>query len=482
MVGAPFTLGAVEARRLIGAGRLSSVELVSACIGRIEAVNDPVNAFVATCFERALAEARAADNARSHGEPLGPLHGLPIAIKDNTATEGVRTTYGSPLYRDNVPDRDAHVVARIRQAGAIILGKTNVPEFSAGANTTNEVYGPTRNPFDLSRTAGGSSGGSAVALALNMVPLATGTDSGGSLRVPAGFCGIVAHRGTPGLVPSDTRPVLLTMSHVPGPMARNVADVTLLLSVMAGRDAADPLSTDVDAARLRRVTDIDLSTLRVGTSEDLGFAPVANATRSVFRRQLGIFARSFRQCDECDPDLATAFRVFRVFRGIDFLAAHKARYDASRDGLGPFVRDDVESGLATTGEAVGWAHAEHARLFRNFQGYFDGFDVLICPAVAVPPFAVEKPYCDEIDGCRLDYYIEWLSLNAALTMTGHPVAVIPCGTYEDGMPFGLQICGPHRADRHVLSIALALERLFESEPALRRPIPNDPVEFSSVQQ
>ena len=469
---APCDLGAAKARRLIGERELSPVELLESCIQRIAAVNGTVNAFVTTCYRRAREEACAAERAVLRRDAIGPLHGLPIGIKDNTNTEGVRTTYGSPLYARHVPDHDARVVAAVRRAGAIVVGKTNVPEFSAGANTTNEVYGPTRNPFDPRLTCGGSSGGSAVALATGMVPLCSGTDSGGSLRVPAAFCGVVAHRGTPGLVPSDSRPVLLTMSHVIGPMARNVTDVALLLSAMAGADAIDPLSTQVHGAGLRTVPDVDLGTLSVATSEDLGFAPVDNGVRREFRQRLDTFAGVFRECIDAAPAMESAFEVFWTLRGVDFVAAHAERYNTSRDRLGQHVRSNIEAGLAMTGKEIGWASAAHAELYREFQRFFKAYDILLCPAVAVPPFAIDQDYCDAINDQPLGNYIEWLSLNSALTLTGHPVCVIPCGVDAHGLPFGLQICGRHRADRMVLGVALALERLFATSPDLDRPVPD----------
>jgi len=286
-------LDALEARRLMAHKRLSPVELLESCIRRIEAVDGTVNAMVARSFERARTEARAAEAAILAGDPLGPLHGLPMGVKDLNVTEGLRTTFGSVLYAEHVPDADERIIRDLRAAGAIVAGKTNTPEFGAGANTVNEVYGATRNPFDPALTVAGSSGGSAAALATGMAPICTGSDTGGSLRTPASFCGIVSIRGTPGLVPSDRRVLGLTTYNVQGPMARTVADASLMLAAMAADDGCDPLATPVDADQFEQVEELDLSSLRVAVSEDLGFAPVDERVRGVFRERVGAFRHLF---------------------------------------------------------------------------------------------------------------------------------------------------------------------------------------------
>lgn len=466
-------LSATEARRLIGEKHLSPVELTESCIGRIERVNPAVNAFVATCYERARAEAKAAEQAVVRGDRLGPLHGLPLGVKDLVDTAELRTTYGSLLYKDHVPEKDERLVAVSRAAGAIVLGKTNTPEFGAGANTTNKVYGATRNPFDTARTCGGSSGGSAVALATDMVPLCTGSDTGGSLRTPAAFCGVVAIRPTAGVVPSERRPMGLSTYGVLGPMARTVADAALMLSAIAGFDGRDPMASHLDAAHFRQVDEIDLSTLRVAVSEDLGFAPIDVGIRATFRDRVKLFRSAFKECSERSPELENANRVFWIIRGVHFLAAHRERYEKHRDLLGENVNNNVAAALQMKSEDIAWAYAENTRLYRHFQSFFDDSDVLICPTASVPPFPVEQLYCTHINGKALENYIHWVAITAGITLTGHPVVALPCGLDPTGTPFSIQIVGPRRhSDRFVIAVAAALERLFAAEPALARPRPN----------
>lgn len=466
-------LSAIEGRRLIGEKRLSPVELVESCIRRIEAVNPAVNAFVATCYERARTEARVAEDTVMRGDALGPLHGLPVGVKDLSDTEDLRTTYGSLIYKDHVPEQDERLVEVLRQAGAIVLGKTNTPEFGAGANTTNKVYGPTRNPFDTARTCGGSSGGSAVALATDMVPICTGSDTGGSLRTPAAFCGVVSIRPTPGLVPSERRPIGLSTYGVLGPMARSVTDAGLMLSAIVGFDGRDPLATPLDAQALRQVDNFDLSTLRVAVSEDLGFAPVDDSIRATFRERVGWFRSAFNECRQCDPEMATANDVFWIIRGVYYLAAHRERYEKHRDLLGDNVKNNVAAALEMKAEDIGWAYAENTRLYRRFQSFFDEVDVLICPTVSVPPFPVEQLYPTHINDKTLDNYIHWVGITAGITLTGHPVVALPCGRDPTGTPFSIQVIGPRRhSERFVIAVAAALERLFSTEPALARPRPD----------
>jgi Asp-tRNA(Asn)/Glu-tRNA(Gln) amidotransferase A subunit family amidase len=469
----PCDLSAVAARALIGAKRLSPSELVESCIARIEQVNPAVNAVVATCFERARAEARAATEAVMRGDELGPLHGLPLGVKDLNDTEGLVTTYGSPLYRDHVPEKDELLVARLRRAGAIVLGKTATPEFGAGGNTTvNPVHGYTRNAFDLARACGGSSGGSGVALACGMMPLCTGSDSGGSLRKPATFSGVAAIRPTVGLVPSERRRIGYTNFSVQGPMARTVDDCGLMLSVMAGRDIADPLSYDVDPRSLREPPAEDLARLRVAVSVDFGWAPVEHGIRAVFEQRLARFAAAFARCEQRDPGLESALDVFWILRGVYFLAAHLDRYRNHRDQLGPNIVTNVEAGLAMTAEQIAWAHAEHTRLYRDFQRLFDDYDLLITPGQPITPTAVEQRNVTEINGEPMKNYMHASGLTSALTLMGNPCVSIPCGLDHTAMPFGLQICGPMKGDAFTLGAARALERLFAADPELARPVPD----------
>jgi Asp-tRNA(Asn)/Glu-tRNA(Gln) amidotransferase A subunit family amidase len=428
---------------------------------------------VARCFERAREEARGAEAAIMAGDPLGALHGLPMGVKDLNVTADLRTTFGSLLYADHVPEADERIVAELRRAGAIVIGKTNTPEFGAGANTVNKVYGATRNPFDPTLTCGGSSGGSAVALATGMAPICTGSDTGGSLRTPASFCGVVSIRGTPGLVPSDRRVLGLTTYNVQGPMARSVPDSSLMLSAMAGDDGCDPLATPVDPDQFERVHEVDLASLRIAVSEDLGFAPVDDGVRRIFRERVAAFRHLFAGCEERDPDMAHASRVFWLIRGVHFLAAHAERYRDHADRLGPNVTANVKAALDMSAEEIAWASAECTRIYRGFQNFFADVDLLVCPTVAVPPFPVEQLFCDTINGEKLANYIKWVDIAAGITLTGHPVVQLPCGVGPTGMPFGLQVVGPRlHSDRFVIAVAAALERYFQGVPELARPAPD----------
>ena len=327
---------AVDARHMIGTKEISPIDLIDSSIARIEAINGAVNAVVSTDFDRARTEAKKAEDDIMSGADIGPLHGLPIGAKDLEITAGLKTTFGSLLYEDNVPEEDQRSIAEIRFAGGIVFAKTNTPEFGAGANTTNRVYGATGNPFDPELTCGGSSGGSAVSLATGMVTLATGSDYGGSLRIPAGFCGVVGFRPSPGTVPNEVRTVGLNPYSVLGPMGRSVADAALLLGVLADDDARDPFSHGFDPALLDPLPDVDLSTLNVAVSEDLGVVPIDNGIRKTFQNRVKTFRHVFAQADDRDPpfddDLHEAFEIIRA---TNFMAAHGERLKNNRDLLGP---------------------------------------------------------------------------------------------------------------------------------------------------
>ena len=465
-------LGAVELRRMIGAKEISPVELLETCIARVEAVDGAVNAMVTRDFERARETAKAAERAVTAGDALGALHGLPIGIKDLNTTQGLRTTKGSLLYKDHVPEADERMVAAVRAAGAIVLGKTNTPEFGAGANTRNRVFGATGNPFDPTLTPAGSSGGSAAALATGMVPLATGSDFGGSLRTPAGFCGVVGFRPTPGTVPDETRAVGLTPLSVQGPMGRSVADAALLLSAQVDDGPRDPFARAVDPALLRAPEVVDLSRLKVAVSEDLGCAPVDDAIRAVFRSRIEKLAPLFGSCEARDPELGSVHQVFEILRGVNFVAAHKARLEEHRDLLGPNIIDNTERGLKYSLADVAWANLEQTKIYRRFIAFMDQVDILICPACAVSPFPHEQLYVAEINGQAMDTYMRWLAITYGITMTTHPVALLPCGRDDRGLPFGIQVVGRYRGDAQLLRIAHSLERVMAADEDLARPLPD----------
>lgn len=465
-------LSAVEARRRIGTKELSPVELLEACIARIEQVNPAVNAVTATDFARAREAASAAEAAVLAGDSLPPLHGLPVGVKDLQDTAGLLTTYGSPLYRDHVPTQDEAMVGRVRAAGGVVFCKTNTPEFGAGANTRNPVWGATGNAFDPMTNAGGSSGGSAVALATGMMPLATGSDTGGSLRIPAAYAGIVGFRPSPGLVPAGRRDFGWSPISVQGPMARTVSDVCLLLGAQAAFDSADPFSTPLSGESFAVPQAVDLGSLRCAASVDLGFAPVDAAYAATFEAKVGAFGGLFRACDKATPDFGEADRCFEVIRAVTFVGQHQETYERDPDLLGPNVRANYEQGAAMSLADFAWAHMEQTRIYRRVQRFFEEFDVLIAPTVPITPFPWEQLYLEAVNGKRLRTYFHWLALTYGITLTGHPAVSIPCGVDERGMPFGLQVVGPHKGDRFTLGVAAALEQAFARRPELVRPLPD----------
>ena len=471
-------LTAVEARRLIGQKRLSPVELVESCIARIETVDPAVNAMPARDFERAREAARAAEAAVSRGEVLGALHGLPLGIKDLENTAGLRTTYGSVTFRGHVPEADQDMVASLKRAGGIVLGKTNTPEFGAGANTRNKVYGATGNPFAPVLSAAGSSGGSAVALATGMVPLASGSDMGGSLRNPAAFCGIVGMRPSPGLVPSELRLLGWSSLSVLGPMARTVPDLALMLSAMAEENAGDPLSYTVHERRVREAAEFhpvapaDLASLRVAATADFGMAPLESGIRAAFNERVTRLEGLFGGLEEATPDCRGADEAFAVKRAVAFLAAFANTYRSAPQTLGANIRANVEEGFRYTAEDVARAEALHTAYYRRWQEFFTRYDIIISPAITITPRPWTELYPAEIDGQPTKSYFHWLALAYTVTLAGHPALSLPVGRDAAGMPFGLQIVGPRGGDALVLRVAAALEAHFAGDAAFRRPVPD----------
>jgi Asp-tRNA(Asn)/Glu-tRNA(Gln) amidotransferase A subunit family amidase len=474
----PCDLTAVAARMLIGSRQLSARELLESCVARIEAIDPAVNAMVARDFERARGLAAAADEATARGEALGPLHGLPIGVKDLEETAGLRTTYGSPIYHDNVPTADLGSVARIKAAGAIVLGKTNTPEWGAGANTRNAVYGATGNPFDPTKSAAGSSGGSAVALATGMAPLCTGSDTGGSLRNPAAFCGIVGFRPTPGLVPNEKRAFGWNPLSVLGPMGRTVADAALLLSAMASDDGRDPLATTIHGRQVRRPGDfsppaaIDLAGLRVAITPDFGFAPTERHIAEVLAERTGLFRHVFARADDTTPDCSGADEAFEVLRSLGYLTTHLENVRTRPADVGPNVTANVQEGLRYSAQDVARALAQQAAIYRRWQAFFGDYDLVLAPSITISPRPWTELYPAQIDGKPTRTYFHWLALAYAATLPGHPALSLPVGVDRSGMPFGLQIIGPRGGDALVLAAAAALEALLVGDPRTARPVPD----------
>ena len=465
-------LPAVELRRLIGARQLSPVELLDACIARIDSVNPYVNAVTATCFDRARAEARAAEKAVMAGEPLGLLHGLPLGVKDLEPTEGLLTTWGSPIYRDHVPTQDIELVARLRRAGAIVAGKTNVPEMGAGANSRNDVWGATGNPFNPNLNAGGSSGGSAAALAYDMLPVCTGSDTGGSLRIPAAKCGVVGLRPSPGVIPSVRKLLGWTPLSVVGPMGRTVEDACLQLAASAGMHAGDPLTYPLDPLSFLHPARTDLSRLRVAWTTDFGTCDVDDGIRATFQRKIASMRHLFAACDEVQLDLGDVHRCFDVLRAESFVAGMHAAYERDPDSLGPNPRANYEMGARMSLLDAAWAQAEQTRILKQFQNTFADYDLILSPTTPVSPFPWTLPYADQIGGKQQANYYRWLALTYVVTLTTHPAISLPCGTDHAGMPFGLQVVGGFRRDHELLGAAHAMEQAFAAQDELRRPRPD----------
>lgn len=465
-------LPATELRRRIGAREVSPVELLEACIARIERLNPFVNAITATCYERAREEARAAERAVRDGAPLGLLHGLPLGVKDLEPTQGLLSTMGTPSLRNHVPANDVELVARLRRAGAIVVGKTNVPEMGAGANTRNPVWGATGNPFDPNLNAGGSSGGSAAALALDLLPLCTGSDTGGSLRIPAAKCGVVGLRPSPGLVPNARKPLGWSPISVVGPMGRTVADACLQLAAIAGAHPGDPLSYPVDALAFLQPARPDLSRLRIAYTEDFDCCDVDEEIRQALRDRVEAIRPLVAACDPVRFDLGDVHRCFDVLRAEAFVAGLRNAYENDAASLGPNPRANYEMGARMSLADVAWAQAEQTRVLQRFQRVFAGYDLVISPTTPVSPFPWTLPHAETVQGRRQDNYYRWLALTYVVTLTTHPAISLPCGTDARGLPFGLQVVGPFRGDAPLLGAALALEGAFARHPALARPRPD----------
>ncbi|EKE72925.1 MULTISPECIES: amidase [Oceanibaculum] len=467
-----LSLSAVELRRRIGTKEVSPVELLEACIDRIEAVNPAVNAISAKGYRRAREEAKAAEAAVLKGGELGPLHGLPLGVKDLQDTEGLLTTHGSPLYRDNVPKKDSAQIALARKGGAIVTAKTNVPEFGAGANSRNPVWGATGNPFNPTLNAGGSSGGSAAALACDMLPICTGSDTGGSLRIPAAICGIVGFRPSPGLVPMDGRGLGWTPISVLGPMGRNVADTRLLFASQVGVDDRDPLSQPVDPKEIAAYRPVDLGTLRVAWSVDFGQCPVSSEIKQVMRDRMKAMGHLFKSCDELTFDFGEADRCFDVVRGQSYLARYHHSYNNEREKLGPNIIANYELAASMSLADAAWAHTEQTSLFRRFQALYREYDLILAPTTPVSPFPWTQLYLQELEGQKLRNYYHWLALTYFITLTTNPAISLPCGVDAQGMPFGLQAIGRFRGDLELLNIAQGMEQAFAGIPGLGRPKPD----------
>jgi len=451
----------VDMAKRIRSKDVSCVEVMRAHIEQIDRVNPKVNAIVTYHPEQALDGAKAADAALQRGEEVGVLHGLPVAHKDLVDTAGVRTTYGSPIFADHIPEQDMLMIERLKNAGAISVGKTNTPEFGAGSQTFNEVFGATLNPYDLTKTCGGSSGGAAVALACGMVPIADGSDLGGSLRNPSNFCNIVGFRTAIGRVPVWPSQTPWSALAVQGPMARTVEDTALMLSAIAGPDARCPVAL-TDAGEtfnpLTHSLERDFNGVRIAWSSDMGGLPVDPRIVSVIESQRGTFGELGCDIDDACPDFSDANEVFMTMRAAGMAATRAELLRTHRDQLKDTVIWNIEEGMKLNAADVGMAEVKRAALFDRVRKFMETYEFMVFPVSQHPPFDVTQQYLTEVNGIQMETYIDWMRSCYYITATGHPAISVPCGFTEDGLPVGIQIVGRHQREFSVLQLAYAFQQ------------------------
>lgn len=438
--------------------KLSTKEVMEAHLTQIDRINPEVNAIVTFLPDQALKVAHEVDKAISRGEDMGALMGLPIAHKDLFMTKGIRTTLGSPLFADHVPELDQLIVERLKKAGAITLGKTNTPEFGAGSQTYNEVFGETLNPYDLTKTCGGSSGGAAVALACRMLPIADGSDMGGSLRNPANFCNVVGFRTSPGRVPVWPSKVGWFTFGVEGPMARTVKDVALMLTVIAGPDSRSPISIEEPASLFSQPLERDFKGTRLAWSRDLGGLPVDARVTAVIDSQRHVFEAIGCEVEDIDPDFTDADEIFKAWRAWYVELSLGKDIDTQRDKIKETVIWNAEQGRKLTGPDLGRIEIKRTQLFQRMLEFMENYDFLILPVNQVPPFDVKERYVSKINGVEMETYIDWMKSCYFITTVGFPAISVPCGFTSEGLPVGVQIVGRHHDDFGVLQLAYAFEQ------------------------
>ena len=451
-------MSAVEMAKLIHAKKLSAREALAEHLKQIERVNPKVNAIVTLIPEMAAEAAAKADEMQAHGEKLGPLHGLPVAHKDLIETKGVPTTFGSPLYKDYVPTEDDLIVERVRRAGAITVGKTNTPEFGAGSQTFNRVFGATRNPYDLTKTCGGSSGGAAVALACGLVPVATGSDTGGSLRNPAAFSNVVGFRPSIGRVPNPKAALAWLTLSTSGCLGRSVADLALALSTIAGPDWRAPLSINEPGELLARPLDRNFKDVRLAWFKDLGGVPFDARVRAVVDAHRAAFESLGCIVEQAEPDFAPAEISFRILRAWNSATTYGERLRAHPDAFKDTLKQEIEEGLRLTGTDLARAETAHGKVWRDFQAFLAKYEYFVLPTTQLPPFDIDTPYPTEIAGVRFSSYIDWMKSCWYISATGNPAASVPAGFTPEGLPVGIQIVGRDKQDFRVLQLAHAFEQ------------------------
>jgi amidase len=460
-------LGACEQEQLIRSKKISVTQLITAHLDQVERFNPKLNAIVTLTAESALQAAKEADAQLARQDAIGALHGLPVAHKDLFLTKGVKTTFGSPIYKDNIPQVDSLPVERQKNAGAISLGKTNTPEFGAGSQTFNSVFGTTLNPYDLTKTCGGSSGGGAVALATGMVALADGTDLGGSLRNPANFCNLVGFRPSVGRVPTWPEQLGWYTMSVAGPMARSVEDLALMMSVLSGPDDRSPIALDTPGTIFTSPLKRNFKGCRVAYSEDLGGLPLEPEVRTVMRAAREVFERLGCEVIDAEIDLSEAGEIFMLWRAwrtelriAPLLASHK-------DQLKDTVIWNAEQGLDLTGPQLARAEAKRTEIYHRMREFMNTYEFFILPVNQVVPFSVDLDYPREINGVKMNTYIDWQKTAYFISAMGNPAISVPAGFTDSGLPVGVQIVGGHRQDLAVLQMAYAFEQATQF--GLKRP-------------
>ena len=450
-------LPAADLASMIRRKEVSCEEVMRTHLEHIDRINPVVNAIVTLVPDQAMQGAREADRQIARGDALGPLHGLPVAHKDLMVTKGIRTTFGSPIFKDFVPEEDGLIVERLRAAGAITLGKTNTPEFGAGSQTFNAVFGATKNPYDLTKTCGGSSGGAAVALACGMVPIADGSDLGGSLRNPASFCNIAGFRPSPGRVPNW--PVLNAYYplSVVGPMARTVQDLTLMLSAIAGPDARAPLSIAQPASVFAQSLGRDIKGVKIAWGSNLGGFEVDRRVSAVLDSHRHVLEDLGCIVEKAHPDFRDADEIFQVLRAYAFETNFGELLPSHRHQMKETVVWNIEAGRKLTGAQVGRAEAKRTALYHRVRTFMEQYEYLVLPVVQVPPFDIAQEYVTRINGHKMQTYIDWMRSCYYITVTGCPAISVPCGFTEEGLPVGLQIVGRHQQDFAVLQLAYAFQ-------------------------
>jgi amidase len=451
-------LKATELAQMIRSRKLSAKELLEAHLQQIAQVNPKLNAIVTLVEDQARQAAKAADEHQAKGKALGPLHGLPIAHKDLVNTKGIRTTFGSPLFKDNVPTTDDLIITRLHEAGAITIGKTNTPEFGAGSQTFNTIFGPTRNPYDTTKTCGGSSGGAATALASGMIPIADGSDMGGSLRNPASFCNVVGFRPSIGRVPSPSSPMLWFTLSTLGPMARTVGDVALLLSAIAGPHPASPNSLPEPGSTFRQPLSRNVKGLRIAWFKDLNGNPFDPRTLAVINAQRKVFEQLGCIVEPAEPDFTGADFAFKTLRAWNSALTHGERIRTQRHLYKDTLLKEVEEGLRLPGSDISRAEQLHSQLWQRFQRFLTQYDYFILPTTQLPAFDVNTPYPTAINGVSFDNYVDWMRSCWFISIVGNPAISVPAGFTPEGLPVGIQIVGRHNQDLSVLQIASAYEQ------------------------